>query len=76
MITFRTSGAQLAQQYRTHKIAIYDDQNAGKPPRDAAGGQLACSSTTWPPKRESHSATRTALRPKSTCSRRSAPAWA
>ena len=36
MITFRTSGAQLAQQYRTHKIAIYADQNAAQPPRDAA----------------------------------------
>ena len=28
VITFRSSGSQLAQQYRTHKIAIYADRDA------------------------------------------------
>jgi hypothetical protein len=26
VITFRTSGSELAQRYRTHKIAVYADQ--------------------------------------------------
>ena len=39
VITFRTSNAQLAQQYRTHKIAIYADQNAARQSRDASGAQ-------------------------------------
>ena len=26
VITFRTPGSLLAQQYRTHRIAVYDDQ--------------------------------------------------
>jgi hypothetical protein len=36
VITFRTAGAQLAQQYRTHKIAIYADQAS----KQAAGVQF------------------------------------
>jgi len=35
-ITFRTSGSQLAQQYRTHKIAIYPSQAAAAGEREAA----------------------------------------
>jgi hypothetical protein len=26
VITFRTPGSELAQQYRTHRLAVYDDQ--------------------------------------------------
>jgi hypothetical protein len=41
VITFRTSGSLLAQQYRTHKIAIYEDQAARRPePREAARVQF------------------------------------
>jgi len=36
VITFRTSGSLLAQQYRTHKIAIYLEQAQKQPPREAA----------------------------------------
>jgi hypothetical protein len=47
VITFRTSGSQLAQQYRTHKIAIYEDQAPKRQPppqpppqpKDAAGAR-------------------------------------
>ncbi len=36
VITFRTPGSELAQQYRTHRIAVYDDQTPKPPSRDAA----------------------------------------
>src|SRR5262249_6273956 len=40
VITFRTAGAQLAQRYRTHKIAIYDVQADAQPRAAAAGVQF------------------------------------
>ena len=39
VITFRTSGSQLAQQYRTHKIAIYEVEKLGVPIEPVAARQ-------------------------------------
>jgi enediyne biosynthesis protein E4 len=40
VITFRTSGTQLAQTYRTHKIAVYDEQAPKQQAQEAARVQF------------------------------------
>jgi enediyne biosynthesis protein E4 len=40
VITFQTGGSQLAQTYRTHKIAVYDAQGPKQQPQNAARVQF------------------------------------
>ena len=86
VITFQTSDAQIAQQYRTHRISGRAGASACQPhpsclllpaiSQAPAPDPTRVEFTNIASEAESRSATRTALRPRSTCSRPSAPASA